>query len=52
MVKDSKKYAATGGWGYAQFDDGNPAEASMLTSCYPCHQAIKSRDFIFTRYSP
>jgi Cytochrome P460 len=25
MVKDSKKYAATGGWGYAQFDkDGKP----------------------------
>src|ERR1700722_37233 len=27
MVKDSKRYAATGGWGYAQFDkDGNPAD--------------------------
>ena len=23
MVKDSKKYASTGGWGFAQFDDGN-----------------------------
>jgi hypothetical protein len=52
MVKNSKKYAATGGWGYAHFDDGKPAAASMLTSCYPCHQAIKSRDFIFTRYAP
>ena len=52
MVKDSKKYAATGGWGYAQFDDGKPAAASMLTSCFPCHQAIKSRDFIFSRYAP
>ena len=29
MVKDSKKYAATGGWGYAQFDkDGNPGPES------------------------
>lgn len=52
MVKDSKKYASTGGWGYAQFDDGKPAGATMLQSCFPCHQAIKSRDFIFTRYSP
>jgi hypothetical protein len=25
MVKDSKKYAATGGWGYAEFIDGKPA---------------------------
>jgi hypothetical protein len=52
MVKDSKKYAATGGWGYAQFNDGKPAPAAMMQSCFPCHQAIESRDFIFTRYSP
>src|SRR5262249_10705656 len=25
MVKDSSKYASTGGWGFAQFDDGKPA---------------------------
>lgn len=51
MVKDSKKYAATGGWGYAQFDDGKPADETMLKTCFPCHQAIKDRDFVFTRYS-
>ena len=53
MVKDSKKYAATGGWGYSSFGkDGKAAEPAMMTSCYPCHQAIKARDFVFTRYSP
>jgi hypothetical protein len=52
MVKDSKQYAATGGWGYAHFNDGKPAGEAFLQSCYPCHQAIKSRDFVFTRYSP
>ena len=53
MVKDSKKYAATGGWGYAQFDkDGKPASEEKLKTCYPCHEPIKSRDFIFTRYTP
>jgi len=52
MVKDSKKYAATGGWGYAQFDkDGKPGPDSDLQKCFPCHQAIKSRDFVFTRYT-
>src|SRR5271166_5513101 len=25
MVKDSKKYSSTGGWGFAQFQDGKPA---------------------------
>jgi hypothetical protein len=53
MVKDSKKYAATGGWGYAQFDkDGKPADEAPLKTCFPCHQKIQARDFIFTRYAP
>ena len=53
MVKDSKKYAATGGWGYAQFDkDGKPASETKLETCYPCHEPIKARDYLFTRYTP
>ena len=53
MVKDSKKYAATGGWGYAQFDkDGKPANEARMKTCFPCHEPIKTRDFIFTRYTP
>ena len=53
MVKDSKKYAATGGWGYSSFDkNGKPTDVAAMQSCYPCHQLIKSRDFVFTRYAP
>jgi hypothetical protein len=52
MVKDSKKYAATGGWGFAHFDDGKPATDAFMQSCFPCHDAIKSRDLVFTHYSP
>jgi Cytochrome P460 len=52
MVRDSKKYAATGGWGYAQFDDGVPADEQVMKACFPCHQAVKDRDYVFTRYSP
>jgi len=53
MVKDSKKYAATGGWGYSSFDkDGKPSPESDMKTCFPCHQAIKDRDYIFTRYAP
>jgi hypothetical protein len=53
MVKDTKKYAATGGWGYAQFNkDGKPADEERLKTCFPCHQPIKARDFVFTRYAP
>jgi cytochrome c553 len=53
MVKDSKKYAATRGWGYAQFDkDGNPADAAKLETCAPCHEPAKASDYVFTHYAP
>jgi Cytochrome P460 len=51
IVKDSKKYAATGGWGFAQFNDGKPADEALLKTCFPCHEPVKARDFVFTRYS-
>jgi hypothetical protein len=53
MVKDSKKYDSTGGWGYAQFDkDGNPANAAKHEACFDCHVPAKEHDYIFTRYAP
>jgi Cytochrome P460 len=53
MVKNSKKYAATGGWGFAQFDQaGKPADEAKLKTCFPCHEPIKARDFVFTHYAP
>lgn len=52
MVKDSRKYAATGGWGFAHFDDGKPADDAVLKTCFPCHEAVQSRDFVFTQYAP
>jgi hypothetical protein len=45
MVKDSKRYASTGGWGFAQFDkNGEPANGAKLQTCFPCHEPIKVRD--------
>lgn len=52
MVKDSKKYAATGGWGFAQFKDGKPDASAGLKTCFPCHEPAKARDYVFTRYAP
>ena len=52
MVKNSKKYAATGGWGFAQFTDGKPLEDAQLKPCFGCHVPAKARDYLFTRYSP
>jgi hypothetical protein len=52
MVKDSKRYASTGGWGFAQFGDGKPASEAVHNTCFSCHEPIKVRDFVFSRYAP
>jgi Cytochrome P460 len=52
MVKDSKKYATTGGWGFAQFDDGKPSREAMPSACFACHAIVGDRDLVFNHYSP
>jgi hypothetical protein len=52
MVKDSKKYAATGGWGFADFTDGKAGSEALHKTCFPCHEPAKDRDFVFARYAP
>jgi hypothetical protein len=52
MVKDSGKYASTGGWGFAQFDDGKPASEAVHNTCFACHAIVKARDFVFNHYAP
>ncbi|HEX3683044.1 MAG TPA: cytochrome P460 family protein [Bryobacteraceae bacterium] len=51
MVKDSKKYASAGGWGFAQFTNGKPDAEAVHKTCFPCHAPAKDRDFVFTHYS-
>jgi hypothetical protein len=52
MVKDSKKYAATGGWGFGYFIDDRPVNEALMKSCFPCHAREKARDLVFTHYAP
>jgi hypothetical protein len=53
MVKDSKKYASTGGWGFGRFIEGKPVDAAQHETCFPCHEAnVKGHDFVFTRFAP
>ena len=55
MVKDSKRYASSGGWGFAQFTDGK--RDMIITapqdrrSCFACHAPAKATDFVFTKYA-
>jgi hypothetical protein len=52
MVKDSKKYVKTGGWGFAHFKDGKPGDEAFMNTCFPCHNQVQGRDLVFTRYAP
>jgi len=52
MVKDSTKFAATGGWGFAHFKDGKPGDEAFMKTCFPCHEKAKASDLVFTQYAP
>ena len=53
MVKDSKKYKDTGGWGFARFV-GNELkpygkDASFVNECFGCHLPVAKNDYLFTK---
>lgn len=56
MVKDAKRFAASGGWGYAKFTYDAPSDtfkpSGTGTGCgYACHTRVKARDYVFTSYA-
>jgi hypothetical protein len=63
MVKDSKRFADSGGWGYAVFDydeksdtfkpgttAGTPPQGNDAKCGFACHTTAKARDYVFTDY--
>jgi hypothetical protein len=63
MVKDSTRFADSGGWGYAVFDynaasdtftpgteAGTPPQHSDAKCGLACHTRAKARDYVFTEY--
>ena len=55
MVKDAKKYASTGGWGFQFFAGGDPNKPIVTDAtkqCFECHQPKKSQDYVYSTYIP
>jgi mono/diheme cytochrome c family protein len=63
MAKDSKRFADSGGWGYAVFEidtaSGNfrlgnlsdkPPQGEDAKCGFACHSAVKTKDYVFTNY--
>ena len=64
MVKDSKRFADSGGWGYAEFEydaasqtfrpgtvDDTPPQENDAKCGFGCHTIVKNRDYVFTEYA-
>ena len=53
MLKDAKKYADTGGWGFARWRGAGLTpygkDASFVQECFGCHTPVKDRDYVFTK---
>ncbi len=53
MVKDAKRYQATGGWGFGRFVGGVPVDEAQHRTCFACHSAnVREHDDVFTRQAP
>jgi hypothetical protein len=63
MMKDSRRFADSGGWGYAVFDynatsdtftpgttAGTPPQGNDAKCGYACHTRARARDYVFTEY--
>lgn len=53
MVKDQKKYASTGGWGFQLWAGGDPNKPIVTDAakqCFECHQPKKDQDYVFSTY--
>jgi hypothetical protein len=64
MEKDSKRFADSGGWGWAVFDydaasntftpgtmAGKPPQGNDAKCGFACHTAVKTKDYVFTAYA-
>ena len=55
MLKDKKKYASTGGWGFQAWAGGDPTKPLVTDAakqCFGCHQPKKHQDYVYSTYIP
>lgn len=58
MIKDTKKFAGTNGWGYARFVhdaakgtfSAYGKDPSFVQECHQCHTLVKNNDYVFTKF--
>lgn len=48
MVKDSERFADTGGWGFEAFAPDGSVIAGASEGCFGCHESQQDNDFVFS----
>jgi hypothetical protein len=55
MIKDSRKYTKTGGWGFARFvgEKYTPygKDPDFVQECFGCHIPVAADDYVFTHWA-
>lgn len=55
MERDSRRFAATGGWGFEGFAGDSKTERLVKDggqSCYQCHQGAQATSYVFSAFRP
>ncbi len=55
MERDSRRFAATGGWGFEGFAGDSKTERLVKDggqSCYQCHQGAQATSYVFSAWRP
>jgi hypothetical protein len=55
MVKNARKHASTGGWGFQAWAGGDrkkPLVTDPVKQCFECHQAKKDQEYVYSTYIP
>ena len=55
MVRDSQRFAATGGWGFQRFVKDSKSEFAAVPTpqqCFACHEQLKRDGLVLSTYRP
>jgi hypothetical protein len=53
MVKNSRRYPSSGGWGFQSYAAGDPAKAAppeVVAKCFECHGKQKEHGYVFSEF--
>jgi len=53
MIRDSKRFTDTGGWGFVTFlgdEQAKPVQQDVVSECFACHKGAEKANYVFSQY--